>query len=287
MLKRILKTCAAIGMVGILLAYVPWVVQAANSHSTDLESGSTQYWSIADASQTSLDLNGADYTIEVWANTESMGVCDGDSNNTMVSKFDVGGGSRGYEFSLCHDGTNGKLQSQFSYNCTNVPNGAGSSAVTINNGTWYFFATVASSTGSNVGDIAFFKGDQSNDPSLVSFHALADNAFGCNSTGQFQIGEETGYASLDPFDGKIDEVRVWSKARTVAEMAADYDTQLVGNEANLVGYWKFDNDAGVDQTANNNDLTNNNTATFSTDVPFAGAAASKQRDDSDWLEFTE
>ena len=43
-----------------------------------------------------------------------------------------------------------------------------------------------------------------------------------------------------PFVGLIDEVRIWSVARTATEIRADMNTQLIGNEPGLVAYWKFD-----------------------------------------------
>ena len=43
-----------------------------------------------------------------------------------------------------------------------------------------------------------------------------------------------------PFVGFIDEVRIWSVARTAAEIRADMNTELIGNEPGLAAYWKFD-----------------------------------------------
>ena len=43
-----------------------------------------------------------------------------------------------------------------------------------------------------------------------------------------------------PFVGLIDEVRIWNVARTGAEIRADMNTELTGNEPGLVAYWKFD-----------------------------------------------
>jgi hypothetical protein len=42
------------------------------------------------------------------------------------------------------------------------------------------------------------------------------------------------------FSGLIDEVRVWNIVRPVADIAATMRQRLVGNEAGLVGYWRFD-----------------------------------------------
>ena len=58
------------------------------------------------------------------------------------------------------------------------------------------------------------------------------------------------------FIGQIDEVRVWNVPRTEAEIRADMNKQLNGDEPGLVGYWKFDAETeGVvaDSTSNKND----------------------------------
>ena len=58
----------------------------------------------------------------------------------------------------------------------------------------------------------------------------------------------------DYFDGKIDDVRVWSVVRTPSEINSNKNSELVGNETGLVYYWKLNGD-GSDATANANDLT--------------------------------
>lgn len=47
------------------------------------------------------------------------------------------------------------------------------------------------------------------------------------------------------FADYIDEFRIWNVARTAAELLAAKDKALVGNEAGLVGYWQFNEDAGT------------------------------------------
>jgi hypothetical protein len=46
------------------------------------------------------------------------------------------------------------------------------------------------------------------------------------------------------FNGWFDEFRVWNVARTDQQIMANYNRPLVGNEAGLVGYWKFDDAVG-------------------------------------------
>ncbi|MBI5387108.1 MAG: VCBS repeat-containing protein [Verrucomicrobia bacterium] len=45
--------------------------------------------------------------------------------------------------------------------------------------------------------------------------------------------------------GLIDEVRVWNKARTAAELQLNLSNRLTGAESGLVGYWSFDEGAGA------------------------------------------
>lgn len=67
-------------------------------------------------------------------------------------------------------------------------------------------------------------------------------------------------------DGLIDDVRVWNVERTLQQIIDNKDKQLVGNETNLVAYWKLDNTL-LDETVNANTLTISGGAIFSTDTP--------------------
>ncbi len=59
-----------------------------------------------------------------------------------------------------------------------------------------------------------------------------------------------------PFNGLIDDVRLWNTARTADDIQRNMQRTLSGNESGLQGYWKFDegsDDYVFDLTANNND----------------------------------
>lgn len=73
------------------------------------------------------------------------------------------------------------------------------------------------------------------------------------------------------YGGLVDEVRVWNTARTTTQLDNNFETELVGNETGLVAYYKMNNDWN-DTTANAYNLTASNSPTFSTTVPFTGAA---------------
>jgi hypothetical protein len=46
------------------------------------------------------------------------------------------------------------------------------------------------------------------------------------------------------FNGLFEELHVWKVLRTDAEIMANYNKALVGNEPGLVGYWKFNEEPG-------------------------------------------
>lgn len=54
-----------------------------------------------------------------------------------------------------------------------------------------------------------------------------------------RIGDTGGGDPL--MNGLIDEVRIWSTARTAAQIQANLGRPLLGNEPGLRGYWRFDN----------------------------------------------
>lgn len=100
----------------------------------------------------------------------------------------------------------------------------------------------------------------------------ASSIYDC--TDDFQVGanytETTGY-----FDGQIDDLRFWDDIRTGAEVLANKDKELVGNETNLIGYWKLNNNYTDD--AKSSDLTGVNTPVFTTDIAFGAAYLKPKR----------
>jgi hypothetical protein len=48
--------------------------------------------------------------------------------------------------------------------------------------------------------------------------------------------------------GVMDELRLWNVVRTTAEITSTMHKTLVGNEAGLVGYWRFDEGTGTTST---------------------------------------
>nr|NCR45675.1 hypothetical protein [Microcystis aeruginosa SX13-01] len=74
----------------------------------------------------------------------------------------------------------------------------------------------------------------------------------------FRIGGRQNESQF--FQGSIDDVRIWNKARTQAEIQADFNRELTGNESGLVGYWNFNSING--NTVQDLSINQNNGTVF-------------------------
>ena len=62
-----------------------------------------------------------------------------------------------------------------------------------------------------------------------------------SSTDLYSLGQEwDGNSTSQYYNGDMDELRVWNYARTNAEILADINVTLTGNESGLVAYYNFD-----------------------------------------------
>lgn len=231
----------------------------ANIYSTDLEKSSSQYWSVADTA--SLSITG-DMTLEMWVKLESA-----PSNSTycLARKYAEGGNNRSYMFR--YQDTGGTKRFEFRQSTSGT--GASTSVITYNytlsTATWTHLAFAYDAS---AGEIEVFINGVSNGTATGVRTSVYDG------TAPFEIGGNS--SDGDYFDGLIKDVRVWNDIRTGTEINDNKSNcDLSVSEAGLVSWWKFEND-GTDATSNGNDLTNNNSATFSTDVPYTCASASTE-----------
>lgn len=225
----------------------------ANTHCTDTEYSSSQYWSIANASITGLNLT-TDFTLAAWIKPESIGVADG--RNGLISK-----GSRS---------ANNTFRYDFSYDATNlillVGNGSSivnlSKAWTYSAGVWTHIA-VQYDLASGVA--TFYQNGSSLGTTGGGVTSL-NNA----ETEPFFIGATNSGGAAAFNDGLIDDVQVYSNDTVSVSDLYNNPCAVSDSASGLQGRWKFDNN-GNDSTANANNLTNNNGATFSTDVAYSCA----------------
>ncbi len=249
---------AVLLFIGILITSFTGIkgssVQAANTHSIDIERGSSQYLSISDGSQTGLDITG-NFTIESWIKLESL-PSDG-QNYFIASKWEDGDWANGsYEFRVRNAGGTHYLTLSTSNGSTgNNPEVSWSPST----GTWYHVAVVYTTSGTAK---FYVNGTQQGSTQTGLVTSIQDSGT------SFLVGANDPSSPTNFFDGLIDDLRVWNTARTETEISDDKDRELNGNETGLVGYWKLNNSLS-DTTTNGNTLTNNNSAIFSTDTPFS------------------
>ena len=167
-----------------------------NTYSLDLEASSTplQYASIADGSQTGLDFSDG-MTLSMWVNFES----DPNNNNTAYIGKRVGSGNqRSY---LWYQNS----ASVMGFEWMSTGSDGTGAYVTWNpaTSTWYHLAVTKSGT-----TVKFYvNGAQQGTDQTGAFSGVF------NSTAPFEVGAwSNGGTPAQYIDGKIDDVRVWSRA---------------------------------------------------------------------------
>lgn len=223
------------------------------TQSLDLESGSSQYVSIADGSQTGLE-PGSEITLEGWFNFESTP--SSGNQATLLAKDN--GASRSYQFMYQNNG--GTLRFVVGIGVSGAASmGFLTQNYTLSTGVWYHLAaTYVESTNTAV----FYVGGTS-----VGSGTLDDTGVLPPSTAPFTIG--TRIVSGTPtnfFDGKVSLCRVWSVARSGADIAANICNVYGTSTSNMAAEWSFNN-VYTDASGNSNTLTPSGSPVFATDVP--------------------
>ncbi len=180
------------------------------------------------------DLNSYPLTITAWVKTTRAALqVDG-----IVSKY-LESSLNGYSLFLY----NGRVRGWYFRNASNrVWDGSlGVDGGFIADGNWHHLALVVDASGGRI---------------VVDGVASATmpwtGAPGATTSAEpLQIGRYWTYAN--GFFGNIDEVTVWNRALSVAELQSTRNLLRAGNESGLVAYWRFDEAAGAiasDSTGN-------------------------------------
>ena len=203
----------------------------------DFERGSSQYLSIADASQAGLDLSG-DATFEAYIRPESLPTAESDYWSIIAKEDDSNISKRAYFFYL-HYKTG---SSSVTLECL-ISNGTGYELryvpVTLNLNTWHHVAVSIDISEASPSKMTFYldgvdigHGTQEIGNGISSIQ---------NTATPFTVGARLNNGTAkDFFDGVLDEVRVWNDVRTPSEVDTYMDTELTGTESNLMAYYPFE-----------------------------------------------
>jgi hypothetical protein len=164
-----------------------------------------------------------DFTIEAWIKTTASASGTNFWQGVPVVYADLAGTHLDFGTTI--------LNNHFSIGVGNAP-GAGDTTVegtsVVNSGDWVHVAATRSVTGQL----------------QVIVNGILERSVSSPQTGQL-TDAPTMYIGANLVDfryftGDMDEVRVWTVARTPEQIAATMHARLAGDEAGLVGYWRFD-----------------------------------------------
>jgi hypothetical protein len=220
--------------------------------------GINDYVSIPD--QNSLDLlANDDMSIEFWFNTSSTS-----SYMPILVKTDQTNNQVGYAVSM-YSGIIGIAK---------IGDGTGltlaqiNTSSTFNDGNWHHFTAVM--PGIDASNYLIYI-----DETLQETTILGNNFAGemINSI-DLRIGTDLSFNSF--FQGTIDEIRIWEKSLSASEIASLSNSELVGNEIDLIAYYKFNQGIANGNNATEitlNDLTSNNSNGTLNDFALNGTAS--------------
>ena len=212
--------------------------------------GTSTYMSVPDHA----DLNfgvGQNKTISCWIKTTTatgtpriFAKRNGAAGNGY--EFWTGNGSNAGKFALNMQGTAGSIST------------AGYSTNTIADGTWHHIAMVldASSNRTVYGYV---------DGVVVNTGKTFTGTSDFSNTLSFIIGATSDTNKSFKWAGQIDDIRVWDKALTPAELVSDMTKVITGPTANLLAAWDFENVTGstvADVSGNNHTGTLVGSPTF-------------------------
>ncbi|MFK5971619.1 MAG: choice-of-anchor Q domain-containing protein, partial [Candidatus Marithrix sp.] len=189
-----------------------------------------------------INLANQSFTIEAWAKHDSSG-----------SDFIIYQGSSGNNQAL-HFGfrDNNKFTCAFYGNDLNTTD-------TYNDNDWHHWAC---SYDVDTNERIIYR-----DGIIVAQDTTTENFQG---NGNLYIGRYS--QTSDYYHGSLDEVKIWNVVRSPTEIQTSYTTTIAGTEANLIGYWNFEEGSGT-TTSDISSNSNDGTLVNMTDI--------------DWVQFTE
>ncbi|MCD6330253.1 MAG: LruC domain-containing protein [Candidatus Cloacimonetes bacterium] len=200
--------------------------------------GVNDYVNLGDISELN---NVSAFTIEGWASQSS----NTDPELLMYKWIDV---DHDIELSTSTGGINIELG-----NGSNSYARWSNYSATIPSGTWFHWAVVFEGSGGTNADRLKLYINGNATPVTLSFTGTIP------STSPNLSGYDTFLsASSSSFGGYMDEVRIWSTARTGAQIGTYYNKLIDPSSANLAAYWRMDEGTGAtlyDETSNDYDAT--------------------------------
>lgn len=177
------------------------------ANGVDMEASSSQYLSIADASQTGLDITGS-IAVSFWFKAESLH--SGADTENIVNKTTGAAGGCGYQFYIYDNGASSRIGIVLSTDGTATTEKFITTSA-WSTGTWYH---VAVSHNASTGVTTYYR----NGSNLGTTTGGASSIF--NNSTIFSLGRFSGGTSY--FDGMLDAVFIWNRVLIDAEVTSLY-----------------------------------------------------------------
>ncbi|WP_335922353.1 Ig-like domain-containing protein [Shewanella algae] len=169
--------------------------------------------------------NDSTFTLEMWVNFSST--------SGIINLMDITGSLDAGGFIIYNNTMTVDLSGDFSSLTQSNP-------ITISTNVWYHFAFVfdnglwdfyldGQATGIGVADMG-------GNNTVPDYQAANVNNL---------VAGLQNHGSVNNFTGKIDDIRLWSTARTQTEIQNNRQLELAGNETGLIGYWKLNETSGT------------------------------------------
>lgn len=261
-MKKVLATLSIVAVLAMFCG-VPYADAYVDTFSTNLVAASSQSWNITNAAQTGLTLANSSFTFDGWVYFTTLPVNNGDPEDVIAKWGNTNPGTNSYiaEFEQDSGVENIVLTVFWGTGTSQFTSSLVSWTPSIS--TWYHVAWQYNTTNGNV--LFYVNGVQQG--------ATQTNTSGgpnTNGSGDVSVGRDP--RNISYFNGNLDDVRVWNAALSPTAIAALHSTPCVISTTNLVSWWKFDNNGNDSQGSNN--LTANNTPTFSSNVPYVCSTGS-------------
>ena len=175
------------------------------------------------------------FTIECWVKLDEVSIGTGNNYQyIMFGQFTSGAG---------------RMLVGYREGCFGIFNGGGSDWVKSDmqpeSNTWYHVAFVVDGEAANKTSV--YVNGTLDKTSTASVKGLVQQYFTIGSA--YYARQSDALSNIfKPFKGRIAEVRVWGVSRTAQQIADNYQTRLVGDEAGLLAYWPMDEDLDNGQT---------------------------------------
>ena len=210
--------------------------------------GATGSMSVANSATLKPGLGG--WTVEFWIQRNGAGL--GDFPVVIGSRPWTSATDKGWAVALA-SGSSFKVAAHFADGAAGFDVTAAQSTTGVEAGKWQHWAVVFDRTGNRV---LFYKdGALDNTVESVGFPPAT-----VDQTDDVFVGKDPGTTRV--LQANLDDIRVWSVARTAQEILDNFKKELKGDDANFQAYWNFNAGNANDVTAKGNNGTLNPGATI-------------------------